>query len=81
MTAKHYHGVCRGYHGRMVEVKTNDGQIYRGRIENVDGDHVYLQPMRDFCGLGYGFLFRRYEPYRIVLGTIAALALIPLFFW
>lgn len=85
-----YYGLCQRYRGKAVEIRTRDGRIHRGIIENVDGRRVYLRPVgggRGLGGFGYGGFggFGGYGAYGggygIALGTIAALALLPLFFW
>lgn len=89
MSAEHYHGLCQRYKGRAVEIKTRDGRTHRGIIQNVDNRRVFIQPIGGAGNLGgfsYGF-YGGYGPYGygrgygIALGTIAALALLPLFFW
>ena len=92
MSIGYYHGLCQRYRGRAVEIRTHEERIYRGIIERVDGRHVFMRPLgnRDLGGFGYGFGgFGGYGPgfggygagYRIALGAIAALSLIPLIFW
>ncbi|MFZ3579861.1 hypothetical protein [Virgibacillus sp. DJP39] len=98
MSVRHYHGLCERYRGKAVEIRTNNGGIHRGIIRHVDGNRVYLQPIRrrNLGGFGYGYYRRprygygRYGRYGygyggfgagIALGTIAALALLPAFYW
>lgn len=95
MSVRYYHGLCQRYHGRPVEVRTHNGRVYRGIIESVDQRCVYLRsldmPGADLGGFGYGGGFG-FGPgfggyggygrgYRVALGAIAALALLPLIFW
>jgi len=89
MSIGYYYGLCQRYRGRSVEIRTHEGRIHRGIIERVDGRHVFMRPLgsRGLGGFGYGF--GGYGPgfgsygggYRIALGAIAALSLIPLIFW
>lgn len=94
MSAGNYHAQCNKYRGRAVEIRTNDGRTHKGVIQHVSRNKVYLQPLersRNFGGFSYGG-FRGYGGYRgyrgygyggwgVALGTIAALALLPLFFF
>lgn len=80
---------CRG---RAVEIRTFDGHVYRGLIDRVDGDYVYLRPFKNrphIGGFSYGFggfwpyHHGRFEAFAvgIALGAIATLVLLPFFFW
>jgi len=94
MSVKYYHGLCQQYRGRAVEIRTHHGEVHRGIIENVNQRRVHLRPLgRRGGGLG-GFGYGGFGPgvggygaygygrgYRIALGTIAALSLLPLIFW
>ena len=86
MSIGHYHGLCQKYRGRGVEIRTHDGRIHRGLIQQVSRSRVYLQPLgysRNLGGFGYGYGGYGYGGWGwgIALGFIAALALLPLFFW
>lgn len=78
MSVDYYRGLCQRYNGRGVEVRTHDGEVYRGVIEDVDDCDVYLRPLENRRGLGgfgygyrggyggyggYGPYGRRYDPY------------------
>lgn len=93
MSANYYYDVCCRHMGRPVEITTKDGRCHRGMIQHVDRNNVYLQPLgsgKNFGGFGYGY--GPYGPYGgfggygggfgpgIALGSIATLALLPLFF-
>lgn len=87
MSLVYYQRLCNRYRGRAVEIRTRNGKVHRGIIQNVDGRRVYIRPIdrtRSFGGYGYGF----FGPYRygtgfgigIALGLITSLVLLPLFF-
>ncbi|WP_369974631.1 hypothetical protein [Paraliobacillus sp. X-1268] len=80
----HYHNLCNKNIGRPVCIRTIDGREHRGVIHRVNATHVYLQPMpsNNLGGYGYGF----WGPgagfgWGVALGSIATLAVLPLFFW
>ncbi|SHF92127.1 hypothetical protein [Ornithinibacillus halophilus] len=90
MSVDLYYGMCNRYKGRAVEIRTLDGRVHRGVIQNVNRRKVYLQPLsarRNLGGFGYGF----YGPgfgwgyggfgIGIALGAIGTLALLPFFLW
>ncbi|SFA85245.1 hypothetical protein SAMN04488072_102321 [Lentibacillus halodurans] len=91
MSVRHYYDLCCKYKERPVKITTRDGRVHRGVIKHVDHHRVFIQPIQHgkglggfgyggFYGPGYGYGgFGR--GYGIALGTIAALALIPFFFW
>lgn len=89
MSVGHYHALCNKYRGRAVEIRTRDGRIHKGIIQHVSYNRVYLQPLggpRNLGGFGYGAYGGGYGGYGgwgwgLALGSIAALALLPLFFW
>ncbi|WP_226037592.1 hypothetical protein [Aquibacillus saliphilus] len=90
MSVEHYHGLCQKYRGRAVHITTHDGRTHRGVIQHVDHGRVYLQPLdrtRDLGGFSYGAFGPRYGygyggfGFGVALGSIATLALLPLFFW
>ena len=87
MSIGHYHGLCQKYKGRAVEIKTHDGKTHRGVIGHVCSRNVYLQPLGrtgNLGGLGYGFWGPRWGwgfGAGLALGSIATIALLPLFFW
>jgi hypothetical protein len=81
MSVVDYYSLCQRYRGRAVEIITHDGGIHRGIIRDVDYNRVYLQPLsptRDLGGFSYGWFPGLGAG--IVLGSIATLALLPLFF-
>lgn len=70
--------LCQNYVNQHVELTTKDGKVYRGFIESVDYDHVYLavprnSPQRQMeesrsggdrqFGLGYPGYGYGYPPY------------------
>ena len=83
MSVGDYYSLCQRYRGRAVEIITHDGRIHRGIIGDVDSNRVYLQPLGptrslggfSYGGYGYGGWYAG-----LALGSIAALALLPLFF-
>lgn len=80
MAVRDYYSLCQRYRGRAVEIITHDGRIHRGVIGDVDNSRVYLQqlgPTRSLGGFSYGYYGLGAG---IVLGSIATLALLPLFF-
>ncbi|MCQ6275512.1 hypothetical protein JMM81_11140 [Bacillus sp. V3B] len=85
MSVRHYYGLCQKYRGRAVEIRTHDGRIHRGIIQHVRNNRVYLQPLgrpRNLGGFGYGYYYGGWGfGWGLALGSIAALALLPLFFW
>jgi hypothetical protein len=86
MSVEHYHGLCQKYRGRAVEIRTHNRRIHRGIIQHVDNKRVFLQPLGrrpDLGGFGYGAFggLGGFGGFGIGLGAIAALALLPLFFW
>lgn len=82
MSVGYYHAQCQRYKGRAVEIRTHDGRIHRGIIQHVSHHRVYLQPLgrsRNLGGFSYGG-YGGYGGWGLALGSIAALALLPLFF-
>ncbi|KGK92056.1 hypothetical protein DP73_00360 [Desulfosporosinus sp. HMP52] len=84
MAFGHYYSLCQRYRGRAVEIITHEGSVHRGIIGDVDNSRVYLQPLnrtRDLGGFSYGW-YGGYPGFGagIALGSIATLALLPLFF-
>lgn len=85
---QHYNTCCQNMN-RPVRIRTGDGKVHTGVVSKVDRSRVYLRPIgnRPQGGLGYGF--RGYPGYGygwgwgwgIALASIAAIALLPLFFW
>ncbi|MEW9502674.1 hypothetical protein [Jeotgalibacillus marinus] len=65
MSYGHYHGLCRQYKGRAVDLRTSDGRVHRGVITHVDNDNVYLMPQgrRNLGGFGGGYGGYRYGGY------------------
>ena len=81
MAGSNYYSLCQQYRGRAVEIRTFDGMVHQGVISHVDYNSVYLQPLwrnKDLGGFGYGY--RPGFGAGIALGSIATLALLPLFF-
>ena len=91
MSIEHYHQMCNKYRGRAVEIRTRDGGVHRGIIENVNNRRVFIRPFereRNIGGFGYGFYGPRYgfgtgfgTGFGIALGAIVGLSVLPLFFW
>lgn len=97
MSVEYYRGMCNRYKGRAVEIRTANGRVHHGIIQNVDDRRVYIRPLggsRGFGGFGYGFGgfggYGGFGPYGgvgagfgvgIALGAITSLALLPFFFW
>lgn len=85
MSFRHFHALCYRYRGRAVQIRTVDGRIYRGIIHHVSGNRVFLRPLgspRNLGGFGYGGWGWGWGfGWGIAIGSIAALALIPFFFW
>jgi hypothetical protein len=96
MPIGHYHALCQNHKGKAVEIRTRDGKTHRGIIQRVSRSKVYLQPLghpRSLGGFGYGYC--GYDGcgcggygcgyggfgFGLALGSIATLALLPLFFW
>ncbi|RBW68998.1 hypothetical protein [Bacillus taeanensis] len=44
MSFEHYYHTCCEHIGRTVEIGCRDGAAYRGVIEHVDKEYVYLRP-------------------------------------
>ena len=83
MSGGDYYSLCHRYRGRAVEISTLDGRIHRGIIGDVDYNSVYLQPLsrtRNLGGFSYGWYGYPGFGAGIALGSIATLALLPLFF-
>lgn len=83
MSVGNYYSLCHRYRGRAVEISTLDGRIHRGIIGDVDNNSVYLQPLsrtRNLGGFSYGWYGYPGFGAGIALGSIATLALLPLFF-
>lgn len=83
MAGVDYYSLCQGYRGRAVEIRTFDGRVHQGIIRDVDYNRVYLQPLwrdKDLGGFGYGWYGYPGFGAGIALGSIATLALLPLFF-
>ncbi|MRH43449.1 hypothetical protein GH741_12250 [Aquibacillus halophilus] len=88
MSVGHYHELCHKYRGKAVEIRTHDGKTHRGIIHHVVNDRVILHPLNRPSNLG-GFSYGVYGPgygygglgWGVALGSIATLALLPLFFW
>lgn len=88
MSAQHFYHLCNRSKGRPVEIVTKHGKVYRGVIQHVDREKVYLRPFGrpGLGGYGYGFWGPGYG-YRpgfgigVALGVIGTLAFLPLFFW
>lgn len=93
MSVTQYRSLCHQNRGRAVRIRTRDGIIHRGVIDHVDHHSVFIRPnprnqrlggfASGFFGGygGFGGYGRGVGPYRIALGTIIAIALIPLVFW
>ncbi len=78
------HALCLRHRGRAVEIVTHDGMVHRGIITDVDYQMVYLQPLgygTNLGGFGYGWYGRWGLGFGagVALGSIATLALLPLF--
>ncbi|MDC3424496.1 hypothetical protein NC797_08230 [Aquibacillus sp. 3ASR75-11] len=90
MSQNYYHTCCKSV-GRPVAIRTHDGIIHRGIVHHVSRSHVILRPLPARGLGGYGFGYRRgygrggYGGYGhhwgISFAAIAALALLPFFFW
>ena len=63
MSNGHYHGLCRQYQGRAVDLRTSDGRVHRGVITHVDNDSVYIMPQgrRNLGGFGGGYRYGGYS--------------------
>ena len=88
MSIGHYHALCQKHLGKAVEIRTHDGRTHRGIIQHVDRNRVFLQPLgrkRNLGGFGYGFGYGYGWGWGLgwglAIGSIATLALLPLFFW
>lgn len=89
MAQTNYYSLCCRYHGKHVRITTINGEVHSGVITRVDREKVWIKPVDNLGGYGYGF----YGPYPrygfgfgrfglgIALGAIAGLALAPVFFW
>ncbi|CQR46002.1 hypothetical protein BN1058_00245 [Paraliobacillus sp. PM-2] len=84
--SRYYH-LCNKNIGRPVRIRTVDGREHRGVIHRVTNSHVFLQPMpSNLGGYGYGFWGPYWGPrpgfgWGVAFGSIATLALLPLFLW
>ncbi|MFB1049787.1 hypothetical protein [Paraliobacillus sp. JSM ZJ581] len=87
MLMSRYYNLCNKNIGRPVQIRTKDGREHRGVIHRVNNSHVFLQPMpSNLGGYGYGYWGPYWGPrpgfgWGVALGSIATLALLPLFFW
>lgn len=57
MRSQNYYQLCHNNIGKMVEVRTRDGQVHQGVIHQVDRQNVYLRRLpqqRQFGGFSYG---------------------------
>ncbi|TDQ41482.1 LSM domain-containing protein [Aureibacillus halotolerans] len=85
MSFNHYQTCCQ-HQGRPVHIRCKNGREYRGIIQNVDRQQVFIQPIGGAGGFGYGFFGYGGYGYGaglgigIALGSIATIALLP-FFW
>jgi len=88
MSVQHYYSLCQRYKGRAVEIVTKDGKMYRGVIQHVDYEKVYLRTAghSHLGGFGYGYWGPGWGyggsglGLGIALGAIGGLALAPWFF-
>lgn len=67
-------------------IRCHGGHVHRGIIEHVDHNRVYLRPLRrpkhlGGFGYGYGYGYGSGYGWGVALSTIAAISLLPLFFW
>lgn len=92
MSSKYYDMCCGGI-GKAVEIRTTDGRFFRGVIDRVESDKVYLQTLgrsrnKGQSGTGEGFGYGYSGGYHsgsgffagIAIGLIASLIFIP-FLW
>jgi len=89
MSLNYYHDLCTRYQGRAVKIRTRDGKVHCGIIDNVNRNQVFLRGSKGtrIGGFSYGYGgYGGYGRYRgfgveIALGAIASLILLPFFFW
>lgn len=86
LSVNHY-DLCQKYRGRAVQIRTVNGKVHNGIIHRVAPNRVYLRPLentRSLGGYGYGY-YRGYGGWGwgwgLALASIAAIALLPFFFW
>ncbi|MCK6256016.1 hypothetical protein LCY76_05275 [Fictibacillus sp. KIGAM418] len=73
---EHYYGLCCQHIGQDVEITTHDGSVYRGSIQSVNTENVYLLPYHD-DGSGRFFPVLGAALVGLGLGSIAGFALAP----
>lgn len=73
---EHYYGLCCQHMGKDVEITTHDGNVYKGSIQRVDAEKVYILPHQD-DGTGRFFPILGAALLGIGLGGIAGFALAP----
>ncbi|MCD7033503.1 hypothetical protein LRR81_04610 [Metabacillus sp. GX 13764] len=85
-----YYGMCQRYQGKIVRISHRDGNVHVGRIVRVTPHSVFIQPVRQRGGRGYGLGYYGggyggwygYGPaYGIGLGFITGVALAGLLLW
>lgn len=89
MSLNYYHNLCTRYKGRAVKIRTRDGKVHCGVIDNVNKNRVFLRRSKGarIGGFSYGYGgyggYGRYQEFGvgIALGAIASLILLPFFFW
>lgn len=57
MSVNPYYHQCLQCIGRPAKIRTRDGRIHCGVVEQVNHTHVFLRPMRNrnLGGFGYGY--------------------------
>ena len=85
LLSQHYYQLCCRYNGKVVRINDRHGRVHVGRICRVTQSKVFIEPVIQRGGYGFGFGYRYGfgfgAPYGLGLGLITGIALGGLLFW
>lgn len=81
MSQANLYNQCCKYYGKTVRITCHDGKVHVGEITRINNHMVWIRPVGNTGGYGYGFYGGNRFGYGIALGAIAGIVLASAFFW
>jgi len=81
MSQANVYNQCCNYYGKTVRITCHDGKVHVGKITRINRDMVWIQPVGNTGGYGYGYYRRDRFGVGIAIGAIAGIVLASAFFW
>lgn len=70
MSREYFYDICEKAIGEAVEIETSDGALLQGIIVRLDGNYVYVNPLKDFV--------KDWSVHGILSPSVEELSVVPL---